>query len=531
MATLNDAYLALSQLNLWFKVRTGDDLKLVDVPSILPLRWNYFKTSWEFIKPPIVDQMASYDNPDFLKEQIDDFTDFIESQRNSSTNINPFSDAVTLNKYYAIFDNIFVNSIQLTNEEQRLVDAAVNKVKYFSKNDFLRIKKSLIDYRDRYADTVSLTDLDYNKAFNKSSVPPQINATIVDINYMLQLQEGIVSVDFILANYFANDVAIDPFALARANANNPEIDIGQYSSGRLVKMEYGQDLQSLANRYLGSPDRWIDIAIANGLKPPYIDEVGERIPLIANGSGNQLNLSGTDITGNLNIDKLYINQIILVKSDLEVVPDQRKIINIRQIPVSEEIIIELDGAADLAKYQIADSAHIRVFKPNTINSSFYVLIPSTQPLDNGRKEEVPWFLANAADDEKQTKVDLAVNDNGDLVLAPNGDFKFSFGLDNAIQAVKFKFSTPEGSLNRHPEYGLIDILGNKNSEFSDVREKLTESILNQISADSRFERVENLSIEYNNSGSNGPSQVTINMAVRLAGGGDKVIPISFTVNI
>lgn len=525
MSTLNEAYSAMSELNLWFKIQSGDTLKIVDVPSILPLRWTYFKNSWEFIRPAVESNLATYDNPDFLKQQIDDFSDFIESQRNNGGKINPFTDSIILNRFYAVFDNIEVSSIRLTNEEQRIVTALVQKVRYYSKNDFIRIKTALRNYRDRYADTVSLSDENYNKAYGKSSIPPQINATITDANYMLTVQEGIKSVDYILANYFANEAAIDPFALARANADNPDINIGQYSSGRLVKLEYGEDLQSLAYKYLGDADRWIDIAIANGLKPPYLDEVGERIPLIANGDKNQINLSGTDATGNLNIDKLYINQVLFIKSDVQVAPDQRKIINIRQIPVSNEIIIELDGETDLDKYKLSENAHIRVYKPNTVNSGFYVLIPSTDPLPNNRQEETPWFLANAADDEKQAKVDFAVNDGGDLIFSPNGDLKLSYGLDNAIQALKFKIQTEAGSLRRHPEYGIVNILGSKNAEFEDVKAKISDSIVAQIQADPRYDRVESLSVEQND------TTVAINLVVRLAGGGDKVIPISFTVNI
>jgi hypothetical protein len=527
-ATLQDSYKAMADLNLWFKVQSGDTLLLSDVPSILPLRWTYFKNSWEYIKPDLIAKIPLYENPAFLDQQIKDFSAFLESQRNSSAKVNPFSDAIVLNRYYAVFDSIEITSIQLNNEESRILQATVDRVKYFSKNDFLRIKNALRDYRDRYADTISLADEDYNRAYGRSSIPPQINATITDENYMLNLMQGIKSVDFVLANFFATDAAVDPFALARANANNPEVNIGQYSSGRLVKMEYGEDLQQLAYRYLGDADKWIDIAIANGLKPPYIDEVGERIPLLSNGNGNQINLSGTDVNGNLNIDKLYINQVVFIKSDAEVSVDQRKIANIRQIPVSEEIIVELDGDGDLVKYQIADNAHIRVFKPNTINSSFYVLIPSTDPLPDSRRDETPWFLADASDDEKQQKIDLAVDDSGDLILSPNGDLKFSYGLDNAVQGIKFKIQTEVGSLRYHPNYGIVNILGRTNADVETVKALITDSIVTQIESDPRYERVEGLNVAYSNGGA---STVTVSMAVRLAGGGDKVIPISFTVNI
>lgn len=528
MSTLNEAYAAISNLNLWFKIQGGDVLKLVDMPSILPLRWSYFRDNWEYIRPGIENQVSGYSDPDFLKEQIIEFTDFIQSQRNNKARINPFSDAVVLNRFYTIFDSIRISTIRLLYEESRIIQASTDKVSSFSKNDFITIKNTLRSYRDRYADTVALSDADYNAAFNKSSVPPQTTATITDANYMLVVQQGIKAADFVLVNFFASDVSVDLFALARANANNPEINIGQYTSGNLVRMEYGENLQSLANKYLGDPDRWIDIAIANGLKPPYVDEVGERLPLIANADDNQINLAGVDATGNLNIDKLYINQVLFIKSDVEVVTDQRKIISIRQVPVSNEIIIELDGNADLNKYKISEGAHIRIFKPSTINSSFYILIPSTKALPGSRQDTTPWFLANARNDEKQTKVDLAVNDDGDLVFASNGDLRLSYGLDNAIQALKFKLQTEFGSLQRHPEYGIVNILGSKTSDFQDAKSAITDSIVSQVEADDRFERIESLKVEQSSSSA---SYVSINLVVRLTGGGNKVIPISFTVNV
>lgn len=531
MSTVNEAYKSIADVNLWLKLKGGDSLSLADIPSFIPLRWPYFRDQWEFIKPGLIENMGQYMDPDFLKKQIDDFGTFIESQRTSKAKINPFQDAAIFFRYYAVFDNVMIEGIQLTNQEAQLVQTEMARVTAFSKNNFLQAKRNVTDYRDRLADTYGLSDADYNKAFNKSSIPSQIGATIVEANLLLTLQNAIKTNDFILANLFAVDQALDPFALARANANNPEINIGQYRSGRLVKLNYGESLESLATRYLGDPNKWIDIAIANGLKPPYIDEVGQRIPLLSNGAGNQINLAGTDINGNLNIDKLYINQPVFLQSTSEVVVDQRTIISLRQVPVSGEIILELDGARDMNRFKTIDQAYVRVFAPNTINSSFYVLIPSQEPLPDGRQDEVPWFLAKSAEDEKRAKVDLAIDDKGELQFTTNGDVKLSYGLDNAIQAMKLKIVTELGSLRYHPTFGLVNVLGNKNSDIDSVRDLLTQSILAQVEADSRFDRVEDLAVDYlvNSQTNQGVGAMAISMSVRLAGG-SQVIPISFTVN-
>lgn len=531
MATINEAYSSIADINLWLKTRAGENLMLADVPAIIPLRWPYFRDNWPFIKQLLIDSLELNSNPDFLKQQIDDFTKFIDAQRTTPSKINPFQDVTAFYRFYAIFDTIEVESINLTNEEQRILESEIARVKMFSKNDFLNARKKITEYRDRIADTLGLNDPDYNKSFNKSSIPSQISPTIIDMNYLLTLQGSIKTIDFILSNLFAVDASIDPFALARANANNPEIDIGQYKSGRLVKINYGEDLQSLAYRYLGDPNKWIDIAIANGLKPPYIDEVGENIFLLSNGNGNQINIAETDINGNYNIDKFYINQPVFLRSNTQVVPDQRTIINITQVPVSGEIILELDGPRNLHIYQTADNASIRVFAPNTINSSFYVLIPSPDPLPDDRSDEIPWFLAKSSEDEKRAKVDIAIDDKGEISFTPNGDIRLSYGLENAIQAIKLKIITELGSLRYHPDFGLVNIIGEKNLNIEDLRQTIIESITSQVQADSRFDRVESLSVDYlvNKATNEGVSAMAITMSVRLAGG-SRIIPISFTIN-
>jgi len=531
MSTINKAYSAIADINLWYKNKSNDDLVLADIPSLIPLRWAYFRDNWEFIKQTLVNSISSNDDPDFFNSQIKDFSNFIYYQRTITAKINPFSDSNNFYRFYYIFNQISVQSINLNNEEIKIIENEKLRVSAFSRNNFISAKNDIIEYRDRLADTCGLSDDAYNTAFNKSSIPAQTTATIDDINLINTLQQSVKTIDFILANLFAVDVAVDPFAIARANANNPNINIGQYSSGTLVKINYGESLQSLANRYLGNPDKWLDIAIANGLKPPYIDEVGEKLPLLSNGRENQINLSETDLNGLLNIDKLYINQPVFLQSSTQVTIDQRTIVNIRQIPISGEIILELDGARDLDKYQVADNARIRVFKPNTINSSFYVLIPSNAPLDTNRKEEVPWFLAKKAEDEKKARIDFYIDDNNDLSFDTNGDLKLNFGIDNAIQAIKLKLSTELGTLNRHPNFGLVNVIGENSNNISGIKKTLTQSIVDQIAQDARFDRVEQLSVSYlvNKLTNEGVAGFIINLSVRLAGS-KQVIPISFTIN-
>ena len=530
MIQSTEALQASSELNLWYKVRGGEDLKLSDMPEIIPLRWTYFKENWEFIKQGIIQNLSSYSDPDFLSAQVKDFSDFIANQRNSPAKINPFSDGSIFHKYYAVFDSINITSIPLTIEEEKIVEARTREVEAFSKNDFLRIKKRMIDYRDNLADISNLKDETYNSTYNRSSIAAQFNATTVDLNLMLSMQESIASVDFLLANLFNVDSVLDPFALARSNANNPEINIGQYNSGRLVKLEYGEDLRGLAARYLGSSDKWIDIAIANGLKAPYIDEVGEKISLLSNGQSNQINIAATDISGNLNIDKFYINQVVILQSNVENFPEQRSIANIKQIPISNEIILELDGDADLNRYKIADQAHIRVYKPNTTNSSFYILIPSSEPLDDVRQDDVPWFLAKSQADEKKAGIDLYIDENGDINFNNSGDLELSYGLDNAIQAVKLKLITELGSLAFHPEYGMINVSGQNNSDIESVKTQIIESLTRQIEVDTRFSNIESIDVKYlvQDSQPDTPAAFNISMSVRMAGS-NTVIPITFSI--
>lgn len=527
MATIDtDTLESSAALSLWFKVKSGDPLSLADIPEIIPLRWAYFRDNWQTLRRRLEVSSPTNSDPDYFQSTLDDLDTFVEQQRLATVANNPFSGTAIYYRFYPVFDSMLVEQVNLSYEERELVAKKKTAVSALARTDFLRIKRSLTAYRDHLADAAGLADPDYNRLYDRGEVSSRVEPTAADMNLMLLLQEQLKTVDFVLANLFAVDATVDPFALARSNASNPDLAIGQYSSGYLVKLHFREDLQGLATRYLGDPDRWIDIAIANGLREPYVDEIGEELPLLTNGRGIQLNVSATDARGNPNIGKFYINQPVLIRSTALPFPSQRLITSVREIPVSGEIIVTLSGDADLDSYQVADDATVRIFKPNTVNSSQYVLIPTPVPLDNARTDEIPWFQVSRPEDEKKTKIDITLSDTGGLALSPNGDIALSYGLANGIQAVKLKLSAEHGSNRYHQTYGLKSVVGTANTDDTDARNTLIESISEQIEADSRFDRIESISVT--RSAVSPTTAYDVNLVVRLAGS-STLIPISFTV--
>lgn len=526
MALLPSAFKSLSDLKFWYNTKSGATPKLSEVSELIPLRWAYFRDNWEFIESIVKAKMDNYAYPDELDMQIKSFASFIEVQRNNQNkNINPFAKKTILTDYYHIWDNLDISSIPLTRQEIKIVQDKITATQRYIKTDFINMRKNIVAARDEIADITGTSDSTYNEIFRRSSVRTLRNARIKDTYNMQMLQNGIKSIDFILANSASlSTTSIDPFALARTNANNPDIEIQTGRSGRLVRMYFGDSLEALAYRYFGDSNRWIEIAIANGLKAPYIDEIGEAVPLLSNGSGNQINIAANDINGNLNKEKFFINQAVFLQSDGVNFPDQRTVLSIKEVPVSGELVIELDGEDNLSDYTTLDSAYVRVFKPNTINSNFMILIPSPQAIETQSKNEVPFFLAAKKEDERRAGVDLAFNEDRDLVFTSSGDLQLSYGLSNALQAMQIKMISEKGQSPRHPNFGLPPVQGKKGNQPNQTKQALITSINEMVNTDPRFDRVETLDVKVGN------GIVSISLVVRMAGTGT-LVPISFTVNI
>jgi len=520
-------YRALSDLNLYAKVQDGESLYLSDVASLILLRLPYIVENWGTIRIDLLSRLQEYADPYRLQSEIEAFDAFVSSQRTGSS-VTPSENQLLVN-YYSVFDFTLVDSAPLSRREAEILESEIARVNEFTKTTFINIRKNLVAARDFVADRIGGGDPDYNRVFNRSSASKTLDKSIDQIQISADFQAGVLVVDALLANEQAlkSTAAVDPFAFARENANNPEFNIGQYASGTLVRMQYGETLQQLAQRTLGNADQWYDIAIANGLKPPYVDEIGIALPLTTNGSGRRINVSKNGPAGTLNRDRFYIGQVVYMQSNAERAPDQRIVRSIVEIPVSGELVVELSGEPDMDRYKTADGATVRVYAPQTVNSSLYVLIPSAVPLDQSQvQKETPWFLRNRGEDEKQAGVDLLIDDTGDIQFTPAGDVQLRYGADNAVQALQILLATEAGALVRHPEYGIASGIGEVNTNFAAVRQKLAEAVGTQILNDPRFDRLNSLQVELLGSASG----YKISLEVVLAGS-NSVIPITFSLNI
>ena len=161
----------LAKLDLWYKVSDGTRLNLTDVPELIRLRWLYFRDSWQFLRDDYISKIRDYQDPNKLKLEIDLFTQFIDSQRNSVTNKNPFDSQNILYKFFSIFDITSVNALALSFEESNILSAKIKSVKNMTRKDFIEMRYKIVQDRDIMADRVGLTDADYNTVYNRSPQP------------------------------------------------------------------------------------------------------------------------------------------------------------------------------------------------------------------------------------------------------------------------------------------------------------------------------------------------------------------------
>ncbi len=439
------------------------------------------------------------------------------SQANTSQsardNTNPFRTPQQRLSHYTKLDAVPLNTLVLTQADQTLVSTKLSKVKGLTIGDFDAIRSKIEDVRDVYTDAVGLGDDTYNAAVGRVPVAQLREATRTDHQILQAMNDLVQVVDSLTSTKnVAGSRLPDPYVRAQVNANNPSLVIIQYTNGFPVPFPHNGTLEGLASQYLETPDRWLEIAIANNLKPPYVDETGFTHAFSSNG------VLGRKFTIN-DATNLYLNQEIFLSSGAIGV-SARRIVSITK--TTSGYIIEVDGDDDLDNLKVADSATLLAYMPNTINSNKTCIIPTKKPIDAlsvPNTRDIP-ITINLDRQQRAMGVDLALTSEYDLALDSSGDIQLYAGVANALQAIKLKISLEKGTVPRHPEVGLGLQIGTANTHDAHaVRTALENAILN----DGRFSAITGLSIVFS-----GP-QISLQMTVKSANGSD-VIPLSFVIS-
>jgi hypothetical protein len=277
-----------------------------------------------------------------------------------------------------------------------------------------------------------------------------------------------------------------------------------------IPFPFDYTLEDLASQYLGDVDRWMEIATLNGLREPYVDEVGFTYALVSNGFLSEITV-GSDTN-------LMIGQPIWLQSNY-VAREKRHILNIKVVGPSN-VVLTLDGEADLDKFLTTAKAYVQAFLPYTVNSHQLIYLPSDKGTTfNEDLARIPGV--DAFDDLLEIGgIDLLLTSDNDLAITPDGDCRLAFGMQALIQRARIALGTPRGSLIRHKTFGFPIQAGQSIADMDINEAKL--AISDMFKDDPSFDGVIKVSITQTGAAAN----VSISLAVS---GQDTPLPVSFLV--
>lgn len=361
-------------------------------------------------------------------------------------NSSPMDTLFANQKHYLNFLDLFTpDSLNLTPETTSALQAEVDRVSAFTVEDIATRRKII----EEYANSISAGLGGGSATFDRINSQPTKKTYKVlstdDITLLNAMNDVIMGADALSA-YIRNQVKSTnedfyEYYAQLATANNIPFTTSQ--SKYFVPFPYGASLESLAVQYLGESDRWIEIAALNGLKSPYIDEIGFEIIFRSSGNGNSCLIPyNTDI---------YIGQIVEIVSNTQPI-SVRKINSIDTLSAIE-MVITFSGASDLNKYTTADRARINAYLPDTVNSLKLIAIPSNDPVSDANRIKTSPNRSDLDFLTSMAKIDFLLTTDGDLALDGSGDVKQSVGLQNLFQAAMLKLKTGLGRIVSDPTFG------------------------------------------------------------------------------
>lgn len=346
---------------------------------------------------------------------------------------------------FSFFEGVQLGDLNLRPEVIQKIEQERQSVKNLGRKDFEGFRDNVLRVAADFADFVGAGSATYTSTYNLPVRSTNRTPTDTEWEVLYTLSQVAQQFDVMAASATIAGDQVTSMDYVAGLATRSGIAFQVARSKFAVPFPYGYTLEKLSNQYLGTPDRWLEIATLNGLRAPYVDEVGFKLPLLTNGNGHQIIVS--DATN------LYVGQKVWLASNNQK-RESRRIQEVRPIGANQFAVL-VDGADDLSKFSPVASAYLQAFLPGTVNSQQQIYIPSdVEPAEEDfRVKSIPgvdYFDPLV----RSGGIDLLLTPDGDLVITPDGDSRLAIGLTNLIQKARLAIGTPKGALLHHPDYGI-----------------------------------------------------------------------------
>lgn len=412
-------------------------------------------------------------------------------------------------QYPLLFGQVPVNSLLLNSAQQNALQTELTNVGNFTVANLKAMRATILTLCTQLSNSFGAGNAYYSTLFNQPTpIVTNEPMTADDYSILTAFYELVQAYDVLTAtNQLDNNQILNNMEYVAALAATSDIEFSIPNSKIQVPVPYGLTMEQIAMRYLGDPQRWLEIATLNALRENYIDENGFVLPLLSNADGRSI-VVGNDYD-------LFLAQTVYLNSSTQP-STARTIINI--VPLSPtSFLVTLDGLANLDVFTTVDGAYIQAYLPGTVNSQNVIWMPSDIETVADDQINIPASVANV-DLVGLSKVDWLLTPSGDLAITNTGDFRLAAGITNIIQALTLKFSTQQGTSLLNPDFGLPVKAGQMVSDIN--ASTIYKQIVAMITADPRFAGVSGLQVVVS------PPSVAINLGVQLAGQ-TGIFPVNF----
>ena len=178
--------------------------------------------------------------------------------------------------YYALLDTVQVANLTLSPAQQATVDNIVVAASQITVSQLKTFRQTILTLALQLSNSFGTGSPFYNTVFG---LPPPASLVtpisldqyeLLDVLYdVMQNYDNLTATNQIDAQNMQNNMQY-----VAGLADQAGISFSIPNSMILAPVPFGLTIEAIAARYLGDPQRWIEIATLNNLQDPYIDESG-----------------------------------------------------------------------------------------------------------------------------------------------------------------------------------------------------------------------------------------------------------------